>query len=320
MRSFLTKLLLVAGSTLLTLAAANVALWALNLGNIEVYDHDPEYGYLTKPDQWPSPRGTVFRINRAGLRGPDFSPAKEPDTLRITFIGDSVTFGGGIVSDGNTFVALSAAQLSEMTGRKVDTVNISAPGWGVQNMQRYIKRRGIYGADVAVWVLPWEDFHRPMSWAQGMPYRKPAVRLTFLASVAIEKARAAWKNMTARSPRSSRNEFAAADPLIQNVKIFKQALGLIRNSGARIVVIFFPDYSKPVGSDPAACRQFRTAAESSGVQTCDISQQIETGGGAALFYDGAHLNGRGHQVTGQLVAECLSRVEPSVFQVAARTK
>ena len=76
MRSLPTKLLLVALSAALTLAAANVALWALNFGDIEVYDHDPEYGYLTKPDQWPSPRGIVFRINQAGLRGPDFSPTK----------------------------------------------------------------------------------------------------------------------------------------------------------------------------------------------------------------------------------------------------
>jgi hypothetical protein len=119
----------------------------------------------------------MFRINHFGLRGPDFSPTKEPGTLRITFIGDSVTFGGGVVSDGDTFVSLSAARLSEITGRKVDSVNISAPGWGVSNMEQYIERRGVHCADIVVWILPREGFHRPMSWAEGMPYRKPAFRL-----------------------------------------------------------------------------------------------------------------------------------------------
>ena len=152
-----------------------------------------------------------------------------------------MTFAGGIVSDANTFVGLSAARLSEMTGCKVGTVNISAPGWGVQNMQQFIKRRGIYAADLAVWVLPREDFHRPMSWAEGMPYRKPAFRLTFLASVAFERAMGAWKNATAHLLWSSKHSLGPANPLRQNVKTFSHALELISNSGARIVVIFFPE-------------------------------------------------------------------------------
>jgi hypothetical protein len=181
----LAKVLLVLLSTVLTLVLANVALWVFNLGDVELYFHDPEIGYLTKPDQWPSPRGVVFRINRAGLRGPDFSPIKKPGVLRLTFIGDSVTFGGGIVSDANTFVGLSAAELSRLTGRPVDTVNISAPGWGIPNMQHYIARYRLYGADVVVWVLPREDFHRPFSRAENMSTRKPFSRLTFLLTVAF---------------------------------------------------------------------------------------------------------------------------------------
>jgi hypothetical protein len=304
-------------ATLFSLGLANLALWALNLADVEVYDHDPDFGYVAKPDQWPSPRGIVFRINRAGLRGADFSPSKEPGTLRIAFIGDSVTFGGGIVPDTKTFVSLSAARLSEISGRKLDTVNISAPGWGLMNMERYIKRHRVYGADLAVWVLPREDFYRPMSWAEGMPYRKPAFRLTFLASLAFERAKVVWGKIAPNQPPASSKSTAwSLDLLHQNVRNFENALELIRSSGAKTVVVFFPEGAMPADADPAAYAQFHTAAESSGAKTCDLSRQVEAGGGVALFYDGAHLNPLGHQVTGRLVAECLSRAEPLLFQIA----
>lgn len=114
-------------------------MWVFNLGDVELYFHDSELGYLAKPDQRPSPGGIVFCINRAGLRGPDSSPIKKPGALRLTFISESVTFGSGIVSDtdANTFVGLSEAQLSRATGRSVDTVSISAPGCGISNMEHY---------------------------------------------------------------------------------------------------------------------------------------------------------------------------------------
>jgi hypothetical protein len=317
----LAKPLLLVISTLFCLGLANLALWALNLADVEVYNHDPGFGYVTKPDQWPSPRGIVFRINRAGLRGADFSPTKEPSTLRIAFIGDSVTFGGGIVPDAGTFVSLSAARLSEISGRKLDTVNISSPGWGIVNMARYIDRHHVYGADVAVWVLPREDFHRPMSWAEGMYYRKPAFRLTFLADLTFERVKVAWGKIAGNlRPESSKNTSWPLDPLQQNVRTFAHALQLIRSNGARTIVVFFPEGPTPADSDSSAYAQFRAAAESARAEICDISPQVAADGGAALFYDGVHLNRLGHRVTGRLVAECLSRSEPSLFKVATTRK
>ncbi len=59
MSPLLEKALILLGSAIVALAFSNIILWSLNIGKVELYDHDPDYGYLTKPDQWPSPRGII---------------------------------------------------------------------------------------------------------------------------------------------------------------------------------------------------------------------------------------------------------------------
>jgi hypothetical protein len=45
----LTNLLVLVGSALLSVALANVTLWALNLADIEVYEHDPDLDTSRSP-------------------------------------------------------------------------------------------------------------------------------------------------------------------------------------------------------------------------------------------------------------------------------
>ena len=309
---------LLAFSTILCLAAANVALWAMNMGNIQIYRRDPDFGYVTMPDQWPSPRGIVFRINQAGLRGADFPEHKAPGTLRITFVGDSVTFAGGVVSDANTFVSLSAAELSRKSGRTIDTVNISSPGWSPLNMQRYIARYGLYGADVVAWVLPREDFYRPMFDGTDILTQKPMFRLQVFLTAALQRLESRWAEP--KTARASGDEEPAAvspgDPLEINLNAFSRVLSEARDRGIPVVVIFFPEGGKAADSNPKAYKAYTDAAHAASAQTCDVSPEMAANGGDALFYDGAHLNANGHIVSGRLIAACLARFAPSLFHAA----
>lgn len=298
-------LLLFLFSISFAVATANIGLWFLKMCDPPIYYHDPKYGYLAVPDQWPSTRGFFYRINRAGLRGPDFSMAREPGSLRITFVGDSVTFAGGIVSDTDTFVAQSARLLSTRLGRSISTVNISAPGWGVENMQAYIARYGVYNANLVVWVLPHEDLRRPWSYAPGMPARR-VFRIQFLLSHTIN---------VLKSKVLNRNDQAGGHPpdldqvLEDNLHAFGHALDLIRNSGAKTVIVFLPEGDTPASADKQAYEAYAALAASRGVPTCDLCSQMEAHGGSALFYDGAHLNSHGHDVVAPLIAQCVARLD-----------
>lgn len=315
-RRLFANTVLVFASAATALVLANIILWIFNIGKVEIYRYDPDYGYLAVPDQWPSPRGITFRINGAGLRGPDFSPVKKPGTLRLAFVGDSVTFGGGIVSDGDTFVNLAAARLSRMSGRNIDAVNISAPGWGVQNIKGYVARYGLYDADALIWILPREDFYRPFS-HEGMP-TESGFRLQFLLSVSMRRLFALIRpKLELHRPKPTGVEDAAiSTTLAANIAAFKYVLAYARERGIRIFVIFFPEGDLPADSLPQAYGEYRATAASFGAKICNISGPIDADGGWSLFYDGVHLDPRGHQATAALVAQCVGNSLPSLMRAA----
>lgn len=303
-------LLLIVVSIAVSLAIGNAGLWLLNLCNPPVYYHDPSLGYYAVPNQWVATRGIRYHINQAGLRGRDFPDTKPPRTLRIVFVGDSVTFGGGVVSDADTFVARAAGLVGRRVGLKTDTVNISAPGWGVQNMDAYISRYGLYGGDLVVWILPHEDLRRPKNLAPGMPERRNFRILVLLSHISgILRSRVLGLG--------EENAYVPShDVLRDNLVAFNHALELVKKSGAKAVVIFFPEREIPADVDQEAYRAYQASAAAHGVKTCDVCPLIKAAGGRYLFYDGAHLNARGHAVTGLLVAKCVSASLPTLGQAA----
>ena len=280
------------------------------MGDPPIYFRDPALGYLAIPDQWPSTRGIPYRINQAGLRGPDFSTTKPPGTFRIVFIGDSVTFGGGVVTDADTYVAQVGDMLARQLNRKVDTINISAPGWGVENMEAYVERYGLYGADLVVWILPYEDLRRPKNDGGGMPTSK-SFRIVFLVSHTLQIARSRLRSAEDQAPE-------VPDPavLTDNVKSFGHTLDMIDRTGAKAIVVFFPMGAVAADSDQAAYRAYQEVAGAHGIPTCDVCARMNAAGGEALFYDGAHLNSRGEHVAGPLIAQCVIEKLPSLETAA----
>jgi len=292
-------------SIIVSLVAANVGLWALRIADPPIYLHDPEIGYMAVPNQWPSSRGLYYHINHAGLRGPEFSESKQANAYRVVFIGDSVTFGGGAVSDKDTFVVRVGRSVGQELHSKTDTVNISAPGWGVQNMDAFISRYGLFRADLVIWMLPYEDFRRPKNFAPGMPTRRQ-FRLVCLAKHALEMARLRMFDM--RGAREGSSRAPTSHVLEDNLAAFDHALRLIAKSGARALVIFFPMGDTPAVEDKEAYQSYQAVATRHRIGICDVCPLVEAAGGAALFYDGVHLNSLGHEVTADVVYSCGRRL------------
>ena len=73
----------------------------VGLGNPLIYRHSKIYGYDIKPNQKILRRGKSVTINDFGMRSlKNWSDQYEK---KLLFFGDSVTFGGSIVNDEDTF-------------------------------------------------------------------------------------------------------------------------------------------------------------------------------------------------------------------------
>ena len=192
LRSFATKKrTLLVGSAVLVLAlfAAEVAVRSLDVFDPPAFEDNAAYGYLMRPNQSVSTRGIRFRINNIGFRGEDVPPRKPVGVTRIAFVGDSITYGGGTIPDDELFVNRTASGLSTSRRSRFEGLNLSAPGWGVQNMVAYLSAHGVHEADWIVWVLSTVDFRRPKTTREenGFWSSKPWSRFAYGITAMLHK-------------------------------------------------------------------------------------------------------------------------------------
>lgn len=296
------KFLLAVLSTLLSVAALEGLLHLLHYADPPAFEEDVDYGYRLKPNQWAETRGYRFYINRVGLRGKEFVSPKPPDIYRITFLGDSITYGGGSITDSQLFVNRVAAELGSALGKQAEAINISAPGWGIENLSGYVKKMGIFHADLVVWVVSTPDFRRPKTSRGdfGFPSEKPRSRLLYAVMSAFDKHRLPY--LFLRRALSDTSTPTSEAVLQRNLELFGSTLAQILREDARAAVVVVPSMGKEQTADRDA---LHAAAESCSVPFLDTTPVFHQQPSINLYLDGVHLNASGHEKVAAAITEFL---------------
>ena len=93
-RRVAANLALVLAGVAIAFLVAEVAVRLSGLAKVSLYTWDAYRGWGLKPGAsgWQREEGAGFvSVNRAGFRGPQWTIAKPPDTLRVAVVGDSFT-------------------------------------------------------------------------------------------------------------------------------------------------------------------------------------------------------------------------------------
>ena len=156
------------------------------LGNPPLYIADREIGYLLAPNQKLRRFGNTIATNQYSMRSRDIEPLS--DRTRIMLLGDSVVNGSWRTDQSETLDRLLAERLQDNSA--VETLNASANSWGPRNELAYLKRFGLFDADVLVLIINTDDLFatKPTSLAVGTssyPDRPPALALVELYQLFI---------------------------------------------------------------------------------------------------------------------------------------
>lgn len=142
--------------------------------NILTFDLDPQLYWVPRPDQ----KLEGATINSLGLRGVE-AKEKDPAKLRVLVTGDSFTYGHG-VKDQDTFPAQLGALFEKEgarhpgDGRPIEVLNGASPGWGVFQMERYLRRAiDRFQPDVVILTITPIDIYR-------QPFGDPAQEALYL--------------------------------------------------------------------------------------------------------------------------------------------
>ena len=139
------------GAALLLLEA--VLRFALGLGTPVLITPDAACGYVLKPNQ------NVYRFfahistNQWGMRSNEVPATPAAGTLRLMFLGDSITYGTSRIDQRDIFTELVHRQLPDVVHRPVEVLNASAGAWAIGNELSYLRSRGTFGSEMVIEVL-----------------------------------------------------------------------------------------------------------------------------------------------------------------------
>jgi hypothetical protein len=163
-RKIWSRCLLFAIATMAILGATEIGLREIaGLGHPILYELNPAFGYFPQPNQFTRRLFARTFTNRFGMRSPEFTLEKAPGTLRLMFLGDSITYGTTQVDQDDIFVERVGKDLSSELHRRVEDFNASASGWAISNEDGFLHSCGTYNSDYIVLVLNSGDLDQPFS-------------------------------------------------------------------------------------------------------------------------------------------------------------
>ncbi|HYV26296.1 MAG TPA: SGNH/GDSL hydrolase family protein, partial [Candidatus Eisenbacteria bacterium] len=144
LKNFLKKLALLLTSLAVFTALIEGVLRVQGYGNVELYEPDPQLYWRLRPNQdcYTKIDHRPVHINSWGTRGPEFLPAKPPNTLRIVSLGDSRTFGWGL-SEAETYSGRLEKLLRERLEQNVEVINAGVNAWSYPQMLVFFRERAL---------------------------------------------------------------------------------------------------------------------------------------------------------------------------------
>ncbi len=150
------NLALVAAGVMAAFVIAEVAVRVTGLAKVSLYTWAPYRGWGLKPGAagWQTDEGRGFvSVNSAGFRGPAWTIAKPPGTLRIAVVGDSFTEAPHVNYD-HTFCAVAERELGgckALAGRKVQVMDFGVDAYGTAQELITLRRHAWkYSPDMVV--------------------------------------------------------------------------------------------------------------------------------------------------------------------------
>jgi hypothetical protein len=151
LRSLFRKLALASASVLVALALAEVVARLNEPGPFSFldrspYDQDPKFDHVHRPGFVGRWDGTWYEIDSRGLRGLEWTPTFAPNEYRILALGDSCTFGKGVL-ESECWPRQLETGLREIAGAGADVHVVNAGVNGYSGKQ-YLSTLERFGAEL----------------------------------------------------------------------------------------------------------------------------------------------------------------------------
>jgi lysophospholipase L1-like esterase len=296
--SVLSRTLWVVAALFILTAGAELTLrLLLGLGNPVLVAPDPACAYVLRPNQNVYRFFCHTRTDQYGMRSDPFPAVPQPGTLRILFVGDSVTYGTSHVDQSNIFSEIIRRDLPSIVHRPVEVLNASAGGWAPDNELSWVRSRGIFHSDVVLLVLNSGDLGQPRANASDLgedtPSRRPPTAISELWTRYLRHKLFHVAAKTDAGDAAVPNAEATIQSNLADLETFDN---LVTSQHARFAIVYIPfRHEIP---DPAAESEVTLHgwAERHHVPLFDLTSAEASWPTAQISIDGDHLNENGNRI------------------------
>lgn len=291
-------------------AAECVLRYGVGLGNPVLVTPDAACNYIVKPDQDITRFFRHTHINHYGMRSNEVPPTRTPHTLRVMFVGDSITYGTSRVGQSEIFAEVVQRELPSVVHEPVEVLNASASSWAIDNELSYIRSRGIFQSDEVLLVLNSDDLAQPRATIQDLgddlPVKRPA---TALGELYMREVKVHLFHAHARTDAGETSDPGAQGIIQANLADLDAFRALVAGQHARFAIVYVP-FRKDIPEDssgPASVLRGWAAAHQ--VPFLDLTEvEAKYSPDQITLGDGMHLNAAGHRMVATEIENSWARV------------
>lgn len=277
------------------------------LGNAPLFEASDNYGYKFIPNQDIHRFGNRIYFNSYGLRSEEINEEPSLGVTRILCIGDSITYGGQWIDQSNTYPYILERLLNEKSEKKFEVLNVSAPSWGIQNEEAYLKKHDTYNSNIIILQLDRGDLFsvKASSDVVGNSPFYPDKKFVFALQEVFIRYVFTHKNVFIAKSKQS---MSANKILDDNMQSLKRIVELIRNNETKLVVIYVPTIqeikNKSLLLKPGN-KAFYSTVEQLNVPFLNLADKFERYNSENIFRDKIHPNPDGNRAIAEALADLI---------------
>lgn len=264
------------------------------LGKPLLYKQSNMFNYEIKENQKIKRLGNSIEINSLGMR----SKKWENGGYKILFFGDSITYGGSVVSNKDLFSEITCDFLSQKLNSKFRCGNYGVNGLSIYLITNKIKFKEDIEKDLIIVTIIGNNFIRGNHHIASQPYWGKDIggiypALTEIIFTYLDKIRYSVK--FENSNEDIHDKYL--DYLINN---FHNTLELQKKP---YIVLYFPEYQELIYNDNKY-KKIKTKLQQQISNFYDLTQYLKDNN-LNIYIDGIHLNKKGHLKLSEIITDII---------------
>ena len=277
------------------------------LGKPPLMVADKNIGYLYKANQNLRRFGNKIMYNEFHQRS---DKLLDEFAYRVLIIGDSIVNGGQFTDQKDTIAEILERKLNACVGSKGEVLNASAKSWGLENEYEYVKKFGIFNADIVIIQAETSDFATPKATEDKVGTPSHPSHNYFLA---IEELLAYSRK--SNIPKKNTKTSNLAEPINiakiiadRNIDSLLKLTEIIKKEGSSCLVLLVPKKVESEG-ERIVTQKFVNVLKKHNlnfINLADKKYNIEN----EYFKDNIHFNEKGRQYVSDILFDFIIENKP----------